>query len=100
MNFIMKDGKFLEQKPRHKGRSKPLMEGEGTFEFFLDPTGADDRDTLSALAPEEIAELKTTFERIATENERIFQDKTGGADIQREMTSEELEALRALGYAE
>ena len=98
--LITEEGKFMERKPRGKPRTKPSMEGKGTWEFYRDPTGLDDRNALAALAPGKIAEARASFERIAAENQRILLERTQGGEIQREMTSEELEALRALGYAE
>ena len=98
--LISEDGKFMERKPRGKPLTKPAMEGEGTWEFYRDPTGTDDRDSLAELAPGKLAEAKASFERIAAENQRIFREGTRGDETQRDMTDEELEALRALGYIE
>ena len=45
-------------------------------------------------------ELVQAFERIRAENQKILEDQTRGYTIQRDMTDEEAEALRDLGYAE
>jgi arylsulfatase A-like enzyme len=98
--LISKEGKFIEQKPRGQPRTKPSMEGEGTWEFYRDPVGLDDRNTLDELAPAAIAEARAQFERIWAENQKIQQDQTRGYKTQRDMTDEEAEALRDLGYVE
>jgi arylsulfatase A-like enzyme len=98
--LISEEGKFIEQKPRGKPRTKPSMEGEGTLEFYRDPAGLDDQNTLDELAPAAIDEARAQFERIWAENQKILQDQTRGHTTQRDMTDEEAEALRDLGYVE
>ncbi len=76
------------------------MVGKGRLQFFRDPTGSDERDTLDELSPATISDAVAQFERIWAENQKILHDRTRGYEIQRDMTDEELKALRDLGYAE
>jgi hypothetical protein len=98
--LITEDGKFIERKPNGAARAKPQMAGKGKWEFYRDPAGADDQNVISELSPAAIADARAQFERIWAENQAILNERTQGQEIQREMTAEELEALRSLGYAE
>ena len=98
--LISQEGKFIEQKPPGGTYTKPSMVGKGRLQFFRDPTGSDERDTLDELSPATISNAVAQFERIWAENQKILHDRTQGYEIQREMTDEERDALRALGYVE
>jgi arylsulfatase A-like enzyme len=98
--LITEDGKIIERKPKETARVKPKMAGKGRWEFYRDPTGPDNQNVLSELPATAIADARAQFERIWEGNQTILSERTQGYEIQREMTEEELEALRELGYAE
>jgi arylsulfatase A-like enzyme len=98
--LISEEGKFIEQKPEVKGRTKPPMAGNGRWSFYRDPTGPDHRNEISSLSRARLIQAREEFQRISDRNKSILEKHAAGSRIQREMTDEELEALRALGYAE
>ena len=62
------------------------MSGKGKWEFFRNPTGADDQKTFHELTPAAIADARARFEQISVANQAILKDRTEGYETQRDMT--------------
>ena len=98
--LITEQGKYIERKPRRRGLGKPPMTGRGTWEFFRDPHGPEQDDEWATLQPQATDRVLDAFDRIRAESESIQAAGSAGETTQRDMSEEEVEALRALGYVE
>jgi hypothetical protein len=99
-SLITADGKFIESKPAVQRGVNPSMAGDGTWEYYRDPLGSDSPDSI-ADAPSDVLEMtRAAMADIWSESQERHQTGSLGRSTQREMTSDEIEALHALGYAE
>ena len=98
--WITPDGKWIETKPKVEGRGKPPVAGEGRWEYYADPVGIDLEDTIDAVSAQGLADIAERVETLWQASRAIFDERTEGVDTTRRASAEDLEALRALGYAE
>jgi len=99
-SLITQNGKFIESKPAVKRGIKPSMAGDGSWEYYRDPLGGDSPDSIAAAPSAALDTARAAMAAIWFDSQERHQAGSLGRSTQREMTPQEIEALRALGYAE
>jgi hypothetical protein len=96
--WISEQGKLIETKPPGDSSQKPPMEGDGAFEFFADPDGADDVDAIDGIPKDLFARAVAQLEAVWAASRKIYAETTGTDAVRGKLTEEDREKLRALGY--
>jgi len=98
--WITRDGKLIETKPPIDRNIKPPMEGEGTFEFFEDPLGAEQDDSIGAVSEERFDRALSRMEEVWSKASEFHAVRTKGVSLRGRLTDEERAQLQALGYGD